>query len=81
MRLPVCWCIRLVTWLTRAGTLSMAKCFAKEMAVKVVSDALQLMGAMAICRTAPVERIYRDVRQMLIVEGTSEIQRIDYHYY
>lgn len=60
-----------------AGILSMAKCFATEMAVKVVSDALQLMGAYGYMQDCLIERMYRDVRQLLIVEGTSEIQRID----
>lgn len=60
-----------------AGILSMAKCFATEMAVKVVSDALQIMGAYGYMQDCPVERMYRDVRQLMIVEGTSEIQRID----
>ncbi|MFC2035434.1 acyl-CoA dehydrogenase family protein [Chloroflexota bacterium] len=60
-----------------AGMLSMAKCFATEIAVKVVSDALQLMGAYGYMQDCPIERMYRDVRQLLIVEGTSQIQRID----
>jgi len=60
-----------------AGILSMAKCFATEMAVKVVSDALQLMGAYGYMQDCPIERMYRDTRQLLIVEGTSQIQRID----
>lgn len=60
-----------------AGVLSMAKCFATEMAVKVVSDALQLMGAYGYMQDCPIERMYRDTRQLLIVEGTSQIQRID----
>jgi alkylation response protein AidB-like acyl-CoA dehydrogenase len=60
-----------------AGLLSMAKCFATEMAVKVVSDSLQLVGAYGYMQDCPLERMYRDARQLLIVEGTSEIQRID----
>jgi alkylation response protein AidB-like acyl-CoA dehydrogenase len=60
-----------------AGKLSMAKCFATEMAVKVVSDALQLMGAYGYTQDCPIERMYRDARQLMIVEGTSQIQRLD----
>jgi alkylation response protein AidB-like acyl-CoA dehydrogenase len=60
-----------------AGKLSIAKCFATEMAVKVVSDALQLMGAYGYTQDCPIERMYRDVRQLMIVEGTSQIQRLD----
>ena len=60
-----------------AGMLSIAKCFATEMAVKVVSDALQLMGAYGYMQDCPIEQMYRDARQLFIVEGTSQIQRID----
>jgi len=60
-----------------ASILSMAKCFATEAGVNVVSNALQLMGAYGYMADCPIERMYRDARQLLIVEGTSEIQRID----
>ena len=60
-----------------ASIFAMAKCFATEMAVKVVSDALQLMGAYGYMEDCPIERMYRDARQLLIVEGTSQIQRIN----
>jgi hypothetical protein len=59
-----------------AGLLSVAKCFATEMAVKVASDALQLMGGYGYMEDYPLERMYRDVRQLMIVEGTSQIQRL-----
>ncbi|MBE0466018.1 MAG: acyl-CoA dehydrogenase family protein, partial [Candidatus Desulforudis sp.] len=60
-----------------AGMLSIAKCYATEMAVRVVSDSLQLMGGYGYMQDCPLERLYRDVRQLMIVEGTSQIQRID----
>lgn len=60
-----------------AGILSMAKCFATDMAVRVVSDALQLMGGYGYMQDCPIERMYRDARQLMIVEGTNQIQRID----
>jgi len=59
-----------------AGMLSVAKCFATEMAVKVASDALQLLGGYGYMEDYPLERMYRDARQLMIVEGTSQIQRI-----
>jgi hypothetical protein len=59
-----------------AALLSIAKTFATEMAVKVSSDAIQIMGAQGYMMDHPLERHYRDARQLMIVEGTSQIQRI-----
>ena len=59
-----------------AALLSIAKTFAAEMAVKVSSDALQVMGAQGYMMDHPLERHYRDARQLMIVEGTSQIQRV-----
>jgi hypothetical protein len=59
-----------------APYLSFAKVFATEMAVKVSSDALQILGAQGYMKDHPLERHYRDARQLMIVEGTSQIQRV-----
>jgi alkylation response protein AidB-like acyl-CoA dehydrogenase len=59
-----------------AHFLSIAKVFATEMAVRVSSDALQVLGAQGYMRDHPLERHYRDARQLMIVEGTSQIQRL-----
>jgi alkylation response protein AidB-like acyl-CoA dehydrogenase len=59
-----------------APYLSMAKAFATETAVKVSSDALQVLGAQGYMMDHPLERHYRDARQLMIVEGTSQIQRV-----
>jgi alkylation response protein AidB-like acyl-CoA dehydrogenase len=59
-----------------AHFLSIAKAFASEMAVRVSSDALQVLGAQGYMRDHPLERHYRDARQLMIVEGTSQIQRL-----
>lgn len=59
-----------------AGTIAMAKCFATDVAVTVASDSLQVMGAAGYMRNQPVERFYRDAKQLQIVEGTNQIQRI-----
>jgi hypothetical protein len=56
--------------------LSVAKAFATEAAVKVSSDALQVLGAQGYMRDHPLERHYRDARQLMIVEGTSQIHRV-----
>jgi alkylation response protein AidB-like acyl-CoA dehydrogenase len=59
-----------------AALLSIAKAFATEVAVKVSSDAIQIMGAQGYMMDHPLERHYRDARQLMIVEGTSQIQRV-----
>ncbi|NML60561.1 acyl-CoA dehydrogenase [Massilia sp. RP-1-19] len=55
---------------------AMAKLFASEMAERVVSDAMQVLGGYGYVSDFPVERIYRDVRVCQIYEGTSDIQKI-----
>jgi alkylation response protein AidB-like acyl-CoA dehydrogenase len=59
-----------------AAYLSIAKAYATEVAVKVSSDALQVLGAQGYMMDHPLERHYRDARQLMIVEGTSQIQRV-----
>ena len=52
-----------------------AKLFASEMAVKVVSDALQIFGARGYGASEPLERMYRDVRMFTIGGGTAQVLR------
>ncbi len=59
-----------------APYLSAAKVFATETGVKVVNDMLQVLGGQGYMMDHPLERHYRDVRQLLIVVGTSQIQRL-----
>jgi len=54
---------------------SMVKLYATEMVNRVADRALQIHGGMGYMRECPIERIYREVRVLRIVEGTSEIQR------
>jgi alkylation response protein AidB-like acyl-CoA dehydrogenase len=53
---------------------SMTKWFATEMAERVTSDALQILGGAGYTTHFPVERYWRDARLTKIFEGTSEIQ-------
>ena len=55
---------------------SMAKLFATEMAQKVVDEALQIHGAAGLVKGALTEKLYREVRQARIYEGSSEILKI-----
>jgi alkylation response protein AidB-like acyl-CoA dehydrogenase len=55
---------------------SMAKLFASEMAERVCSAAIQVLGGYGYVSDFPVERIFRDVRVSQIYEGTSDVQRM-----
>ncbi|MBF0606642.1 MAG: acyl-CoA dehydrogenase family protein [Magnetococcales bacterium] len=54
---------------------AMAKTFATDMAMKVTTDALQVMGGSGYMREYPVEKMMRDAKILQIYEGTNQIQR------
>ena len=54
---------------------SYAKAFAADTAMRVATDAVQVLGGAGIMRDHPVEKWLRDAKVFQIVEGTSEIQR------
>jgi alkylation response protein AidB-like acyl-CoA dehydrogenase len=55
---------------------AMAKLMASETAMKVTTQAVQILGGYGYTRDFPVERMMRDAKITEIYEGTSEIQRI-----
>ncbi len=55
---------------------AMAKLFASETAMKVTTQAVQILGGYGYTREFPVERMMRDAKITEIYEGTSEIQRL-----
>jgi len=55
---------------------SMANCFATDVAMRVTTDAIQILGGYGYMRDYPVERRFRSAKLMQIVEGTNQIQRI-----
>ncbi|NHZ71496.1 MAG: hypothetical protein GWP17_00185 [Aquificales bacterium] len=55
---------------------SMAKIFVSEMAIRVTSGAIQLMGAEGYGRHHPIERMFRDARAFTLAGGSAEIQRL-----
>lgn len=55
---------------------AMAKLFASETAMKVTTQAVQLLGGYGYTREYPVERMMRDAKITEIYEGTSEVQRM-----
>ncbi|MFD7663618.1 acyl-CoA dehydrogenase family protein [Streptomyces sp. NPDC059788] len=70
-------CARLVDGGTEAPeNAALAKLTSSETAVRVVDRALQVHGATGWVRGHPLEFLYRYVRSMTIIEGTSEIQKV-----
>ena len=55
---------------------AMAKLFASEMAEKICTETIQILGGYGYLADFPVERIYLDVSVCQIYEGTSDIQKI-----
>ncbi|HIG47264.1 MAG TPA: acyl-CoA dehydrogenase [candidate division Zixibacteria bacterium] len=55
---------------------SVAKVFVSEMAIRVTSEAIQLLGAEGYGRHHPVERMFRDARAFTLAGGSAEIQRL-----
>ncbi len=53
-----------------------AKLFTTDMAMKHVSNALQIHGGNGYSKEYRIERIFRDVRLAQIYEGTNQIQRL-----
>ncbi|NDJ35334.1 MAG: acyl-CoA dehydrogenase [Chloroflexi bacterium] len=55
---------------------SMAKAFASDLAMRVTTNAVQILGGHGVMRDYPVEKWMRDAKILQIVEGTSQIQRM-----
>ena len=55
---------------------STAKTYAADMAMKCAIDGIQVLGGAGYMKDHPLERFMRDAKQIQIVEGTSQIQRI-----
>ena len=53
-----------------------SKCFATDVAMKVTTDAVQVLGGYGYVSDYPVERMMRDAKLTQIYEGTNQIQRI-----
>jgi butyryl-CoA dehydrogenase len=55
---------------------AMAKLMASETAMRVTTQAVQILGGYGYTREFPVERMMRDAKITEIYEGTSEVQRM-----
>ncbi len=54
---------------------AMAKLFASDTAMRVTSDAVQVLGGYGYMKEYPVEKMMRDAKITQIYEGTNQIQR------
>ncbi|WP_314173484.1 acyl-CoA dehydrogenase family protein [Streptomyces winkii] len=55
---------------------AMAKLFCTDAAMRVTTDAVQLLGGYGYTADFPVERYMREAKVLQIVEGTNQIQRM-----
>jgi hypothetical protein len=53
-----------------------AKLFASDTAMRVTTDAVQILGGYGYVTDHPVERFMREAKVLQIVEGTNQIQRL-----
>jgi len=56
---------------------AMAKAFASDMAMRVTTNAVQILGRVGYRRDYPVEKMMRDAKIIQIYEGTNQILRND----
>lgn len=55
---------------------AMSKYFATDVAMKVTTDAVQVMGGEGYSREHPVEKMMRDAKLSQIYEGTNQVNRL-----
>jgi alkylation response protein AidB-like acyl-CoA dehydrogenase len=53
-----------------------AKCFASDVAMRITTDCVQLLGGSGYVKDWPAERYMRDAKITQIYEGTNQIQRL-----
>ena len=53
----------------------MSKLFPSDVAMKVTTDAVQILGGYGYMKEYPVEKMMRDAKILQIYEGTNQIQR------
>ncbi len=54
---------------------AMCKYFASDVAMKVTTDAVQILGGYGYMKEYPVEKMMRDAKILQIYEGTNQVQR------
>jgi alkylation response protein AidB-like acyl-CoA dehydrogenase len=59
-----------------AAHAAMAKLVSTDTAMRVTTDAVQILGGAGYTQDFPVERLFREAKLLQIVEGTNQIQRM-----
>ena len=60
----------------RSRLVSATKCFASDVAMRVTTDAVQILGGYGVMKDYPVERMMRDAKMIQIFDGSNQIQRV-----
>ncbi len=55
---------------------AMAKAYGSDVAMRVTTEALQILGGYGYMKDYPMEKLMRDAKLLQIYEGTNEIQRL-----
>jgi len=55
---------------------TMAKLYASDVAMKVTTDAVQILGGYGYMKDYPVERMMRDAKVTQVLEGSNQVQRL-----
>ena len=55
---------------------AMSKLFATDTAMRVATDAVQVLGGYGYVEDFPAERYLREAKILQIVEGTNQVQRV-----
>ncbi len=55
---------------------AIAKCYAGDAAMKVTTDAVQILAGYGYMREYPAEKLMRDAKIFQIFEGTNQVQRV-----
>lgn len=63
-------------WAPRQGVASMNKFHATDTAMRVINQAMDLLGNHALLHGQRLEKVYRDARLTQIFEGTNQINRL-----
>jgi alkylation response protein AidB-like acyl-CoA dehydrogenase len=56
--------------------MSMAKVYATEMAIRVTSAGIQVLGAIGLTKEAQAERYLRDARMLTVPSGTTQVHQL-----
>ena len=59
-----------------AAQAAMSKLFATDTAMRVTTDAVQVLGGYGYVEDFPAERMMREAKVLQIVEGTNQVQRV-----